>query len=70
MTFSMTRTVHSKWFQIMSIANSCGIESLETLKSTPYDTYIKVKVLGSESNQKSFLGALEARFGFTQVFMS
>ena len=70
MTLSMTRTVHSKWFQIMSIANSCGIEYIEALESTPYDTYIKVEVEGSESSQKAFLEVLQTRFGYNQVFRS
>ena len=70
MTLSMTRTVYSKWFQIMSIAKSCEIESIEALESTPYDTYIKVDVVGSESSQKAFLEVLQTRFGFTQVFRS
>jgi len=70
MTLSMTRTLYAKWFQIMSIANSCGIESIKALDSTPNDIYIKVTVVGSESSQKAFLEALETRFGFTQVFRS
>ena len=70
MILSMTRTLYAKWFQIMSIANSCGIESIQALESTPHDIYIRVRVVGSEGSQKAFLEALETRFGFTQVFRS
>ena len=63
MILMMTRALSNCHFQLLSIANTCGVDYLEPQESTPHDSHVKLVVEGKDINKKHFLEELRFRFG-------